>query len=282
MNRLEIPAKNLDVTYPSTWDEIGTKNLARIGEILHMGYTGKADYDMIRKLAVDEFLNRVNKPNKPMFGEKSLTYWGNESILADTVDWLFKKEKDKKGGDMTSINPKFCKQLVPRVRVGWRLYKGPKDLLADLTIFDFKEASWRVGKFSETKDEDFLNELFAVLYYTGRKRKVDEKVYCRTRRDARRVPIGTRFMIFLFFLGCMNWMREEAIEIDGREIHFGCLFNKSEAEGGEEGGETGMAGIVFQMAESGVFGNVMQTNGVNMWDIFLRLYQIHYQVKKMK
>ncbi|HZK96297.1 MAG TPA: hypothetical protein VFC67_19005 [Prolixibacteraceae bacterium] len=303
MNELLIPDKKIKVNYPSSFDEIKAKNVCRIGEIMHDCYTGKIDYDMARKLAADEFLNRVNGANKPVYDEGSIDYWSVESLLADSVDFLFKHETDKDGKESISINPKFCTQLVPRVKVGVRWYVGPKDLLSDLTIFEFKEASWRIGKYSETRDEQYLNEIFAVLYQRGGligKRKVrgamiethsrasvqqQERNYRMAIKAAKHVPIGLKFMIYLFFIGCMNWLREEAVEIDGNEIQFGCLFPKTApgpSEGGEKENDTGMAGILFQMAESGVFGNMEQTSKVSMWDVFLRLLQIHNQIKKMK
>jgi len=294
MNELLIPEKKIKVNYPSSWDEIKEENVCRIGEIMHDCYMGKIDYDMARKLAADEFLNRVNSDNKPALDEESIDFWSTESLLADSVDFLFNREESKDGDENVSINPKFCTQLVPYVKVGLRWYIGPKDLLSDLTIFEFKEASWRIGKYSETRDDQYLNEIFAVLYrgisLTSRKKVRPDGGFTQVKYDqalraAIQVPIGLKFMIYLFFIGCMNWLREEAVEIDGNEIRFGCLFPKSrdktEGDAGQEN-DTGMAGILFQMAESGVFGNMEQTSKVSMWDVFLRLLQIHNQIKKMK
>ena len=303
MNELLIPEKKIKVNYPSSWDEIKAENVCRIGEIMHDCYTGKIDYDMARKLAADEFLNRVNSVNKPALDEGSVDFWSTESLLADSVDFLFNHEETKDDDENVSINPKFCTQLVPWVKIGLRWYIGPKDLLSDLTIFEFKEASWRIGKYSETRDDHYLNEIFAVLYQPGGligKRKVrgaltetngsasvqqQDRNYRMAIKAAIQVPLGLKFMIYLFFIGCMNWLREEAVEIDGNEIRFGCLFPKvspGTSECGEKDNDTGMAGILFQMAESGVFGNMEQTSKVSMWDVFLRLLQIHNQIKKMQ
>jgi hypothetical protein len=279
MNQLIIPERNIKLNYPSSWEEIGYKDAGRIGEIMYKANKGEIDYDMARKLAVDVLLNRVNGSDKPMYGPESLNYWWNESLLANSVNFLFEKKKGNKGVENMSINPKFCIQIIPRVRVGFHWYQGPKDLLSDITILEWKETSWRVGKYSKTHDDNCLDEIFAVLYI--RKKDMGEKELT----IARRVPIGIKFMVYLFFLGCMNWIREETIEIDGEDINFGCLFpTGKEAAENSKGDEdnTGLAGILFQMAESGVFGNMEQTSKVNMWDVFLRLYQIHQQIKRMK
>jgi hypothetical protein len=300
MNELYISARDITVSYPSGWDEIESKHACAIGEIMHRCYTGKIDYDLTRKLAVDVFLNRVNEAEKPVYSDETQNYWGNEAQLADSVKFLFNHEANKDANETVTINPKFCTQLVPLVKVGLRWFVGPSDLLSDLTIYEFKEASWRIGKYSETRDDNYLDQIFAVLYQRGgliRKRKTrnaethdrasanQERNYNRALKAAVHVPIGLKFMIYLFFIGCMNWLREEPIEIDGSEIRFGCLFPKSrdKTEGNnDQDNDTGMAGILFQMAESGVFGNMEQTSKVSMWDVFLRLYQIHNQIKNSK
>jgi len=297
MNRLEIPERKIDVQYPSSWDEIGSKHAERIGEIMYQCYTGKIDYDMARKLAVDEFLNRENSNNKPAPDDETTLYWINESRLADTVNWLFTSVekgngvKGRRGEEVTEqtetvqINPKFCAQLIPFVKIGDKICAGPKDLIADLTIYEWKEASWRMSKYAKTLDDRYLDELFEVLYCRGEASPNPSKggeTEDKRRQHIAAVPIGVKFMSYLFFLGCMNWLREEPIEIDGEEIRFECLFPKNETSGSKDEDHTGLTGILFQMAESGVFGNMEQTSKVNMWDVFLRLYQIHYQIKRLK
>jgi len=300
MNDLYISVRDINVSYPSGWDEIESKHACAIGEIMHQCYTGKIDYDMARKLAVDAFLNRVNGTEKPIYSEETQNYWGNEALLADSVKFLFNHETNKDGNETVTINPKFTTQPVQFIKVGLYWYVGPSDLLSDLTIYEFKEASWRIGKYSETRDNNYLDQIFAVLYQRGgliskrknrtverhgRSSENQERNYNRTLKAAVHVPIGLKFMIYMFFIGCMNWLRDEPIEIDGSEIRFGCLFPKASpgpSEGGEKENDTGMAGILFQMAESGVFGNMEQTSKVSMWDVFLRLYQIHNQIKNSK
>lgn len=294
MNRLIIPQRNLQVDYPSSWDEIRGSDAPRIGEIMHMTYKGKINYDMARKLCVDQFLSRKNDPSKPLFNADSLDYWANESRLADSVDFLFSHntQKDPKDPDKVtqtvSIDPMFCTNLIPRVKTFWHTYYGPMDLLQDLTIFEFKEASWRVGKYAQTQNDTYLDEIFVILYRLDRHKNKErnlEKELKHGVKMAKKIDIGTKFMVYLFFLGCMNYIKTQPIEIDGSEVDFSCLFPKApkgESSDKSPGDNTGMTGILFTMAESGVFGNMEQTSRVSMWDVFLRLYQIHHQIKSMK
>lgn len=290
MNNLVIPEKNIEVNYPSSWDEIQPKHVRRIGDIMYQCYTGQIDYDLARKMAVDVFLNRVNGEKQPIINDKTWEYWASEVLLAESVNFLFSKVKGRGDTENVCINPKFCTQLVPYVKSGLTYYVGPQDLGADLTIYEFKEASWRVTKYAETREDIYLDEIFAILYKRGgiirnRKKRLSgfsEKEFGRSLKKARKVPREIKFMIFLYFIGVMNWVREESIEIDGTEINFGCLFAKNDGSDEGDGDSSGMSGLLFTMAESGVFGNMEQTRGVNIWDFFMRLYQIHHQIKSMK
>ena len=285
MNKLTIPERKIEVDYPSEWDEINTACAEKIGAIMYSAFMLKTDYDLARKMAVDVFINRVNSAKKPAYNEESANYWANELLLAESVNFLFNKTVNRDGTESIEINPKFCTNPIPIVKVGWRKFKGPRDLLSDLTIWQFKEASWRVGKYAQTKNQQYLDGAFSVLYLKTDERD-PEKGERRRQRIVGKVSLGIKFMTYLFFLGCMNWIREESIEVDGQEICFGCLFPSAKQSTKEKEGvvddKTGMAGILFQMAESGVFGNMEQTSRVNMWDVFLRLYQIHQQIKGQK
>jgi hypothetical protein len=292
MNHLQIPEAGIDVFYPSEYEEMTSEQAIDIGKILFMTYTGICDYDMARKMAVDIFLNRVNGQNKPKLTDESLNYWANEGILADSVNFLFQITPEISGKTGFIINPKFCKQLIDTVKLNGKIYYGAKDLISDLTIMEYKEATWRVVKFSETKEEHWLNELCAVLYAlrsgegeTARRAEYSNERMLSGAKDFEDAPVGLKFMTWLFFTGCLNWIREEAIEIDGTELDFGCLFRSDTGEHtntARQFDDTGMTGVLFQMAESGVFGNMEQTCRINVWDIFLRLYQIHMQNKSLK
>lgn len=301
MNRLEIPLKKIDVLYPSTWDEIPVQYAERVGEIMFRCFRGEIECIIAQKLIVDLFLNRVNKKRKGGVCASTENIHANEALICDSVGFLFSKEIQKqtrrnnstKGStdvEVTTINPKFYTQLLPVIKVGLHTYIGPNNLLSDITIFEFKEASWRVGKFASTRDFAFLDGLFAVLYRRKRifggniRVNITDNDRKRANREkiASKIPVGIKFMIYLYFIGCMNWIRDESIEIDGQRICFGCLFPKGETQSSTDEGNTGMAGVLFQMAESGVFGTMEQTVKVNMWDVFLRLYQIHQEIKETK
>jgi hypothetical protein len=296
MNRLEIPAKGIDICYPSCYEELTSKQAAKVGEYLYMAYTGSIDYDMARKLTVDVLINRVNNLNKPKISEECMDYWANEGVLAESMNFLFEIRTEKDGKSVFSINPKCCKQLIPMVKIQEHTYYGPDDLMANITIMEYKEASWRVGKYVETRDDCWLDQICGILYakitngtncnelHEGSHPRED---YSQERmmtgvKDFSSVAKGIKFMAFLFFSGCMNWIREEELEIDGHQIRFKCLFSGSADEGNKSFDDTGMAGVLFQMSESGVFGNMEQTSRVNVWDVFLRLYQIHMQTKSIK
>lgn len=153
MNTLEIPAKKIFVTYPSSWEEMTRKQAIYAGDLLYMVANKMIDIDQFRKLMVDKFIKRVNNRAPSLTNDDELDLWGNDWLLLDTVNFFFKnattgekpvnrykigkvklntandeniKQNDEKGEDLTDettirqeweILPTFTKQLIGWIRV---------------------------------------------------------------------------------------------------------------------------------------------------------------------
>lgn len=306
MNNVYFAGRDISMDVPEYFDELrGATDAIKIGEILLLVFTKQLDPLGGKKLAIDYFLNRKNKPNKPVAGTDAWDYWANESRLVELVDWLFVEHeiKDEEKADLLDdvvpevryeINPKLTSLHVPKIRMGRHVYYGPGDLLSDLTFGEVKDAMACVERFVVGADEHELDRLVGVLY-SRRKRfwrlrrlfgwQGDElRLPCTgyrvgmSKNDVRKAPVGFKFWCFLFFVGCLNYIREEPVEIDGKEYNLGCMFSG----GGKSSDDTGLTGVMFSMAESGVFGTLEETGNASYYDVALRLYQVHRQSQDMK
>lgn len=298
MNSLLIPDKNISVEYPSYWDELRGKNDAlRIGEIMFLVFTKQIEPLGGKKLAIDYFLNRKNDVKKPVAGASAWDYWANESRLAETMDWLFEERSIKaEDGEVIQfeINPKLTRQHIPKIRFGLKVFYGPGDILSDLSFIEFKECMTCIEQFVSTGEIEWLDKLAAVMYsprvsfwrirkFLGwNKDRLRQRFsFSRLDRSTKilsHASAGFRFWCFLLFVGCMNYIREEPVSIDGKEYSLSCMFGG----GGHGKDDTGLTGVMFSMAESGVFGNLEETSHANYYDVALRLYQIHRQSEEIR
>lgn len=304
MNRLELPLSGIVKEYASGWDEIRRRDAAYVGRCLHWLERGEIDVDMFRKLVVDRLIGRVNSKVMPMQGEKAWNMWANEGLLADSVDFFFKKGKNGEGQETIEVIPNFVKNLLPWVRVGWRRLWGPGDFLGEMSFVEYKDLLFCADKYMKTKDPDYLTRMMAIGYrprrlllwllkrmpgFDGRMRvRYNPGAVDYRMRLFGKLDIGAKYIFFEYLMGCLYMLRNDGegsgIEIDGELCSFSLLFKKgSSAEAGEEEEESGigLTGLLMSLAESGVFGTIKETASADVWDVLVRLYQLELQRREM-
>ena len=73
-------------------------------------------------------------------------------------------------------------------------------------------------------------------------------------------------------------MSSGPISINGRDVDLSVVFHA----GHGSGDPTGLAGVTFEVAESGVFGSFRGVNDTGMWDVMLYLYKCRKSKEKEK
>ena len=94
--------------------------------------------------------------------------------------------------------------------------------------------------------------------------------------DIGRIPFAIKYGIFLYFSGCSNFLSTGTIIVEGKEIDLSVLYERGDSS---DYADIGLAGILFSLAESKVFGGVEETDRQQVWDVMLRLYQVVTQMK---
>ena len=202
MNTIDIPVRRITVSYPSEWDEMDREQAIYAGQMLYLLDNGKIDVDQFRKLMVDKFIRRVNNRAPGLNMDDELDLWGNEWLLAETVNFFFKREEKKvkktlryrhgvvagkkskadevAGADVPDVEkpaeevkesweilPTFTKNLVPWFRtwrLGWRKFYGPGDFLQGMSFAEYKDALAAAMKYMETHEDEWLDRLTAIMY----------------------------------------------------------------------------------------------------------------------
>jgi hypothetical protein len=97
-------------------------------------------------------------------------------------------------------------------------------------------------------------------------------------RKVEKWPAHIKYGIWLWFTACMEFLRTGKPVIDGIEIDLAILYK------GDEGGSAGigLTGILYSLAETGVFGGIRETGDSNLYDVLARLYQVKLQMDEIK
>jgi hypothetical protein len=191
----------------------------------------------------------------------------------------------------------FTKNFIPVI---CGRFHGPKDALQDSTFAEYRIAHGYYAAYLESHSEDDLNHLVAVLYRPPKRFLWLKKMLpsfdgqCRIPirsnsnplllekrvRQIAQLPLAVRYGIFLYFSGCEQFLAKGSIELDGKTIDFSIIYEKPEE--GVESPDIGLLGILYNLAETKVFGSIEETDGQNIYDIMIRLYQVVMQQKAME
>lgn len=286
MNVIEIPEKGKKVVYPSSWEEMSRDELL---------FTMALAMEMLAgKISQNEFKTRVfyklaKMHRSPWQRRKELLLtrkeqtrkWENVGRAAETISWMFSKEDD---GRLVFrfdcvINP------LPRIRVKHKWMIGPGEALLDVSFGEYMVAYDFFRKFSQDRDEHWLNCLCSTLYRprsaSGKREDFDADRCMKREKLFTRLSQVERFIIVSWFAACDHYFKSGDIEVDGRVISLAPLFHKEDGDVKEEEG-LGMTGILMAVAESGVFGNTEEVKRTNLYQVLLRLYLWHLENKRLK
>lgn len=308
MNTLQIPQKNIFIEYAASWDEISPEDAPYIGGLLYRLSKQWITIDQFRKLAVDRFIGHRNYKKPFKDPDVAADYWANEGRLADTVNFFFNiTEHETEEGhtqERYEVIPKGTVNFVPKVKARGCTYYGPGDFLNEMTFVEFKDLLYNAGAFMESGDTAYLDIMMGIAFrrkrrflffkvrqpgFDGRERiKYVAGTAERLARKFRRVTLGTKYMFFQYFMGCMYILKTDnegrGVMVDGQHCDTSLVFGKSRksSEDEEPKDSVGLVGVIMALAESGVFGNMKETAGTEFWDVMIRLVQLEMQNKEME
>jgi len=235
-------------------------------------------------VVIDFIGTKYNEHRLKLLDELARTkIYQNIAYLADQLSWLFTIEDNQ-----VSLSLEFTKNLFPKVK---GLY-GPAEAMTDLSFHEYQEAHAHFFEFAQTRDPEELNQMIAVIYrrkkpflflqkflpwYDGKEKISYRPWQTKFRlRKVRRIPWHIRYGIFFNWIAWEKFLKEGEIEIEGKPISFSILYEKhplDEKNSSDFSADIGLTGIIYQLAESSLFGNVKATREEGLYDIMLRLYQ---------
>ena len=185
------------------------------------------------------------------------------SLLLNMNCFFYIKEE----GDKVIYDPhiKTGRNLLPSYK-GWI---GPEDMLNDITYGQFVQCLNLVRAMEVTRRDkdneqaDYLMSEFGRILYKNEDPKAGE------------IPPLVCFHSYIFFCAVWELICTVPIPINGEEINFSILFQEQGEKRIDD--KTGWIGISFEIASSGVFGNVKQINETPFWDILLYLYKCRFE-----
>lgn len=288
LKKVTKPMKKIQI--PSDLDELTPEQYQYFLQLIGLAQSGVLDYTDIQTRMVYFILGMKHHPR--IFNNKSINsdetreqICYNISTIADLLDFLFIIEDHQ--GDRQFQPARTIHNFFPKIK---NLY-GPEDAFQNLSVIEYVHARDHFLNYAKTQEEKHLNNLVATLYrpkkwfhsirkkmpsYDGqiRQKYNDNTVESRFKKVSKIAP-ELKFAVYLYFLECENFIKTSTINVGGSFIDLSVLFKSSDDDGGGVSDDLGMLGILYKVAETGVFGNMEGASQTNLYDMLLKLYQNH-------
>lgn len=299
MHSFTIPDLNKEYSFPEFQEEMTGPERIIFIELVLQHFNNEFDFEELKRRLLMKFLDiKITVRYRKLLPEPvKLLINDNFNRLAELLNSLFPIEIIE-GKEVINLNVTIPKQFLPVLVCGHKKYYGPEDALSDCTFFEYRTGVYWYKQYVETKEENALNHLIALLYrkqktfyfikkklasYSGiRRRNINSKTNPLL-LDARakklgKLPYPVKYTIFLYFAGCVEYLFNGEPEIDGHKINLKALYEG--AENAEKG--IGLNGLLFQLAETKVFGSLDEVDNQNLYTIMSRLYQVKKMADEIK
>ncbi len=283
MHTLEISEKGIMMDIPSEWDDCSREQVQ---------FLLKKSFEVMSgQLSIADFRIKVFCYFTGLrFGwiyhikqKLGLNQKINENIFQlsqELCDWIFIKNDD----DNFELSYETITNHFPVLESS---YHGPEDLLADLSLSEFKSALMLINQYYDSKtneheSETYLNYFIATLYrpLDGSRQKVPLTGYVLEPEIFKNTPVWQKQIIAIWFSFCVKCLQEEDLEIYGIDVNLSALFPKNETNGISQKVNLGWTGVILDIAESGVFGNAESTGKTLLYDVLLYLLKKHQDQPK--
>ncbi len=297
MHTIEIPEKKKAVDFPSEIDEMTADQFTCYVDLVLKYVSSKITENQFKMRLVQKLLDlRMSFRYAFLSVEEKEECDTSLVRLSELMD-CFIEEYQKDGKPVKAFKLKSVRNFLPVISG----YHGPRDCFENISYCEYRTARGYFRSFAEDGNEDSLNHLVAVLYRPAKKfwfirkfmqssdgeiripfhSKSNPLLLEQRARKIAKAPYPVRYTVFLYFSGCEDFLKTGKPQVDGVELDFSQLYKEKSSENTDKS-DVGMVGLLFSLAETGVFGTIEQTDNANLWDIMVRVYQVVMQMKSLE
>lgn len=186
--------------------------------------------------------------------------------LADTLSWMWNIDEENRTIELTynttvNLLPVFGK------------FVGPLSHGGDLSFGEFRHATTLMNQYNQTHDLNLLRALAGTLYRPRKKGRREPFDMNNTSKYIQRMHIMPEYVlygVYAWFAYFCQYLISEPFIIEGKQLSFAPVFKGEKKEGGPAQ-DIGMNSILFSVAESGIFGNVDNTDNTSLMRVMMKL-----------
>lgn len=201
------------------------------------------------------YLAGIGEINPDLLREDFRAQFGEIEAVAERT-FLRRTDSGELTPDTTS-----CRNLLPF----YKDFKGPGDWLDDMTFGSFTKCAALFEQARSAGDSDaadFYAEIARELYAIPKDTQV---------------PQVLMWHAPALFASVCHAIQSEPVDINGKPVDFGIIFRPAPVSDRRPDDNTGWAGVAFEVAASGIFGNMRELESTPLWDVLLYLYKCKFE-----
>lgn len=286
MTSIELPEIELEFKLPEVVEEMSQEQyLAFIDTLAEAGVKGWDEERLCFELLYH--FSPITRGENRLDIESAATL----SLISSQLKVLF--TDDKVDGKLVRI-PRLqtAMAMVKSFTHNGETYYGPADALSNSSFGEFIASFYTFQDYHNNRDEKFLIKLAAILFRPGSVRRLNEDGDARVPyvsaqvkgriQEFESLPKNILKAVLYFYAGFQDYLQNGMVRIGGNDIEFKVLFNGKGGNSKTSLPSQGWVDVLFQLSESGVFGNLKATENQNVFTIFSRLYQLHREQKEQE
>lgn len=290
MHTIEIYQTGEVFEFPECIEELSEKQASAFFALVHDFKNGTITAEAFRIYLSIRLLDlKYNWRYERLDSDKKDFVGANIARIAELVDSFFEVQQvDGRPAKVLKLN--FVKNIFPKL--GKRY--GPADALTDISFREYRDASDFYRNYALTGDEKWLRMALAVLWRKKRfchwllkllpnyngvvKRKYNPASVEADAQDFKSLDVSVLFGLKCFLESCFEFLQTGKPEINGSVIDLSKLYSQGEGKG--DG--LGLVGILYTVAETGIFGNAETVDNQNLYDILAMMYQAVMRNENLK
>lgn len=287
MHELLNTRTNEIIAFPSDIDELNPEQYLFYLDLALEQLTGEITDPMEIKRKLFVYFTDLKPSAKMEFysPEEQEEIWVALTEKINLLDSFFDIEEPPtpKGGKekIYHLHVQCGANLLPE----WNGLKGPADMLSDITWGDFVNCLNNMKLISLAKAEnDILEiqsntiELFQTLY----KPLATKGGLERHHKLIKEIPDTVLYHALTYFSYVYELITTVPIPINGDEIDFSIIWKGSKDDDSDKADKSGWAGVLFSIAETGIFGRTTDVNSTGLYDVLTYLYSRKLQAIEME
>ncbi len=280
MHSIQIPGAGIIKAFPSTISECTQEQYTAFAKANHAYLNGEISFLEVKITLLYDFLDmkRTIDIAKALQEEDPAL---DNILQASNLLESFYTTQTIDGNTFQVIHNEDVANPIPSFTFNNTVYYGPDPALTSITYGQYLEANNAYHDYASYKEERYLDLLIAVLYQK-KDNPFNTKTIDAISIQLKNVDIGIKYGVFLFFGACIKWIaiQNELPMAGGATVDLTVLFEKPKDEHAPKG--IGMLKSLFDLAETGVFGDIEATGNTPLYTVLVFLADKTIEARKNK